>query len=190
MSEPLFFETAEQLRAWFDANHDTAPELHVGYYKVGTGKPSITHPEAVDEALCVGWIDGVMHRIDDTSYTVRFTPRRPKSNWSAINIRRATELEMAGRMRPAGRAAFARRTPERSGSYSYEMGTGTFDPAMEAAFRKKKRAWAFFQAQPPGYRRLATYWVMSAKRPETREKRLATLIADSAAGRRIGLLSR
>jgi uncharacterized protein YdeI (YjbR/CyaY-like superfamily) len=190
VSEPLFFESAEELRAWFEAHHDTAPELQVGYYKVGTGRASITHPEAVDEALCVGWIDGVMHRIDDERYMVRFTPRRPQSRWSAINIERVAELEKAGRMRPAGLAAFARRTPERTGTYSYERGTGTLDPAMEAAFRRKKRAWTFFEAQPPWYRRTAAYWVMSAKRPETREKRLAALIADSAAGRRIGVLSR
>jgi uncharacterized protein YdeI (YjbR/CyaY-like superfamily) len=190
VSEPIFFESPAELRAWFEANHDSATELFVGYHRVGTGRPTITWSESVDEALCFGWIDGVRRRVDDTSYTNRFTPRKPTSNWSAINVAKVAELTKQGRMHPAGLAAFERRRPDRTGTYSYEMAKAAFDPEMEEAFRKKKRAWAFFEAQPAGYRRLATYWVMSAKRPETRQKRLATLMADSAAGRRLAQFSR
>lgn len=190
MSDPIFFESAEELRAWFEANHETATELFVGYHRVGTGHRSLTWSESVDEALCFGWIDGVRHKIDDTRYTNRFTPRKPTSNWSAVNVAKVAELTKQGRMRPAGISAFERRRPDPTGTYSYEMAKAAFEPAMETAFRKKKRAWAFFEAQPPGYRRLATYWVMSAKRPETRTKRLETLMADSAAGRRLAQFSR
>jgi uncharacterized protein YdeI (YjbR/CyaY-like superfamily) len=190
VSEPIFFESAEELRAWFEANHETATELRVGFHRVGTGRPTLTWSESVDEALCFGWIDGVRHRVDDTRYTNRFTPRKPTSNWSAINVAKVAELTKEGRMRPAGIAAFERRKPDRTGTYSYEMARAAFEPDLERRFRSKKRAWSFFEAQPPGYRRTATYWVMSAKRPETRAKRLATLIADSAAGRRLAQFSR
>ena len=186
--KPTFFATPADLRRWFAKNAASTPELLVGFHKKGSGKPSITWPESVDEALCVGWIDGVRRRIDDTSYTIRFTPRRPGSIWSAINIAKVKELTAAGRMKPAGLAAFAARRAEGPG-YSYkQLMTSAFAPEQERRFRKNAAAWRFFSAQPPGYRQHATYWVVSAKKDDTRERRLATLIADSAAGRRLARL--
>jgi len=184
-----FFETAEALRAWFDAHHATEPELWVGFHRKASGLPSVTYPEAVDEALCVGWIDGIRYRLDDTSNAQRYTPRRKGSTWSAVNTRRATELIAARRMRPAGLAAFEARVPEKTAMYSYERASAAFDAEQLARFREDAAAWAFFEAQPPGYRRAATYWVVSAKRPETRARRLETLLADSRAGRRIRALA-
>ena len=181
--EPVFFATPEELRAWFEENHERATELWVGFHRKGSGVPSITWPEAVDEALCVGWIDGVRKRVDETRYTNRFTPRKPRSNWSAVNIARVAELTREGRMRPAGRRAFEQRSEARSAVYSYEnRHLAAFDAEMEAEFRAEPEAWEFFQARPPGYRKLATWWVVSAKREETRRKRLATLIERSRSG--------
>jgi uncharacterized protein YdeI (YjbR/CyaY-like superfamily) len=178
---PKFFAAPLEFRAWLDEHHATAKELVVGFHKKGSGKPSITWPEAVDEALSFGWIDGVRQRIDDVSYTIRFTPRTVRSTWSAANIKRATELIEAGSMRPAGRKAFEARRDERSGIYSYEQrGKANLGREFERQFRSNTRAWEFFRAQPPGYRTTATYWVVSAKREETRRRRLATLIDDSA----------
>ncbi|HEV3461575.1 MAG TPA: YdeI/OmpD-associated family protein [Candidatus Dormibacteraeota bacterium] len=189
--KPRFFATATELRAWLDDNHATATELWVGFYRRGTGKTSITWAELVDEELCFGWIDGVRRGIDDVSYSNRITPRKPRSTWSAINIARAKELIKHGRMRPAGLRAFERRTDERSAIYSYEQRQAArLDPEAERAFRFNKKAWAFFESQPPSYRRTAIYWVISAKREETRQKRLATLIRDSQNGRTIGPVSR
>ncbi len=189
--EPTFFATVSGLRDWLEDNHATATELWVGFYKRGSGKPSITWPELVDEALCFGWIDGVRHGIDEVSYSNRLTPRTQRTTWSAINIARAKELITLGRMRPAGLKAFERRTDERSAIYSYEQRkTARLDPEAERSFRVNKKAWAFFQAQPPSYRRAAIWWVISAKREETRQKRLATLIRDSQNGRTVGPLSR
>jgi uncharacterized protein YdeI (YjbR/CyaY-like superfamily) len=189
--KPIFFATASELRDWLEDNHETAKELIVGFYKRASGKPSLTWYELVDEELCFGWIDGVRKGIDDVSYANRITPRKPRSTWSAINIARAKELTRLGRMRPAGLKAFERRTDERSAIYSYEQRKAArLDPAAERSFRANKKAWAFFHAQPPSYRRAATWWVISAKREETRQRRLATLIADSQAGRIIGPLSR
>ncbi len=186
--KPTFFATPADLRRWFAKNAASKADLLVGFHRKGSGKPSITWPESVDEALCVGWIDGVRRSIDDTSYTIRFTPRRPGSMWSAINIAKVKELTAAGRMKPAGLAVFAGRRADRSG-YSYnQLITSAFAPEQERRFRKNARAWRFFSAQPPGYRRHATYWVTSAKKEETRERRLEMLIADSAAGRRLGRL--
>ncbi len=186
--KPTFFATPADFRRWFAKNAATKAELLVGFHKKGSGKPSITWPESVDEALCVGWIDGVRRSIDDTSYTIRFTPRRPGSAWSAINIAKVKELTAAGRMKPAGLAAFAARDARDAG-YSYQqLTTAPFSPEQEKRFRRDAKAWRFFSAQPPGYRRVATYWVASAKKEETRERRLAILIADSAAGRRLGRL--
>ena len=187
--KPTFFATPAELRRWFAKNAAKEGEILVGFHKKGSGLPSITWPESVDEALCVGWIDGVRRRVDDTSYTIRFTPRRPGSMWSAINIAKVKELTAAGRMKPAGLAAFATRRADRSG-YSYEqlITSAAFAPEQEKRFRKNARAWRFFSAQPPGYRGHAAFWVTSAKKEETRERRLATLIADSAAGRRLGRL--
>lgn len=181
-----FFATPADFRKWLLANHARAPELWVGYRKKGSGQPSITWPESVDEALCVGWIDGIRKRLDDESYTIRFTPRKPQSIWSAVNIARVAELTRGGRMQPAGLAAFERRSEEKSAIYSYEQRkAAAFDEAHERQFRQNAAAWEFFQAQPPWYRRTATYLVVSAKKEETRQKRLADLIAASAAGRRI-----
>lgn len=183
---PKFFATPADFRKWLSSNHDKAQELWVGFYKKETGWPSITWPESVDEALCVGWIDGIRKRLDDESYVIRFTPRKPRSIWSAVNIRRVAELTREGRMRPAGLEAFERRSEDRSAIYSYEQPkTTVFDEEAERQFRANRKARDFFESQPPGYRRLATFFVMSAKKEETRRKRLQRLIADSAAGRRI-----
>ena len=189
--EPTFFPTPAAFRRWLKKNHRTARELFVGFYKKGTGRPSITWPEAVDEALCFAWIDGVRRSLDDESYVIRFTPRRPGSNWSLINIRKVKALIREGRMQPAGLAAFEARKAEKSGVYSFEQRENAkLDRKAEAKFKANKAAWKFFQSQPPGYRKVAVFYVMSAKREETRAKRLQTLIDDSAAGLRIGLLRR
>ena len=189
--KPTFFATAGELREWLERNHATATELLVGFYKRGSGRPSITWQELVDEELCFGWIDGVRQGIDEVRYSNRITPRKPRSTWSAVNIARAQELIRLGRMHPAGLKAFERRTEERSAIYSYEQRkSARLDPGAERSFRANKKAWTFFQAQAPGYRQTATWWVISAKRDDTRKKRLATLIADSQAGRTIGQLRR
>jgi uncharacterized protein YdeI (YjbR/CyaY-like superfamily) len=188
---PTFFATPAELRAWLEAHHATVPELLVGFYKKGSGKPSITWPQSVDEALCFGWIDGVRRSLGDDAYSIRFTPRKRRSIWSVVNVRRARELTDEGRMRPAGLAAFEARTEERSGVYSFEQKDQVaFDEAQARRFQFDASAWDFFQAQPPWYRRTATWWVISAKKEETRAKRLATLIEDSAAGRTIRELHR
>ena len=185
-----FFETPAELRAWLEANHETATELWVGFHKKATGRPSITWSEAVDQALCFGWIDGVRKSVDASSYANRFTPRRPTSAWSKVNIEKVARLREQGLMRPAGLRAFEARDEARSGIYSFEQAPKELPPAYAERFQQHGPAWAFFQAQPPGYRRTATFWVVSAKREETRLKRLDTLIEDSAQGRRIGLLAR
>lgn len=184
--EPRFFPTAADFRAWLKEHHATAQELAVGFHKKGSGKPSITWPEAVDEALCYGWIDGVRNRIDDDSYRIRFTPRKPKSNWSAINVARVAELTAQGRMRAAGLRAFAGRSAAKTGIYAYEQRRqAELDQSAAEQFRANRAAWKFFEAQPPGYRHLMVWWVVSAKREETRRKRLATLIEISAKKRRL-----
>jgi uncharacterized protein YdeI (YjbR/CyaY-like superfamily) len=189
--EPTTFERPQDFRAWLEQHHDTEPELWVGYHKKGTGKPSMTWPESVDEALCFGWIDGIRKRIDAERYMIRFTPRRARSIWSAVNIGRVAALTEEGRMRPAGAAAFAARREDRSGIYSYEQRErAKLDPAFEKRFRTKKRAWASFEAMPASYRQAAIRWVMTAKKEETRERRLATLMEASAAGRRVPPLTR
>jgi uncharacterized protein YdeI (YjbR/CyaY-like superfamily) len=189
--KPTFFATPSEFRAWFERHHATKSELLVGFYKRGSDRPSVTWPESVDQALCFGWIDGVRRSIDEASYTIRFTPRKARSNWSTINVNRVKELAAAGLMRPAGLEAFRRRSETKSGIYSYEQReSAKLSRADEARFRANKKAWAFFQEQAPWYRRTATYWVMSAKKEETRERRLATLIADSASRRTIGPLTR
>jgi uncharacterized protein YdeI (YjbR/CyaY-like superfamily) len=186
VTRPVFFATPAQFRKWLQAHHRTEQELWVGFYKKGTGRPSLTWPEAVDEALCFGWIDGVRKSLDVESYTNRFTPRRKGSNWSAINIRRMGELTAAGRVRAAGKKAFEARDPKKSGVYSFEQRqTPAFDAGLAARFRKNRAAWTFFQAQPPGYRRLATFYVVSARQEATRQRRLDILVATSAAGRRL-----
>jgi len=184
--EPTFFATASEFRAWLEEHHREARELWVGFYKKGSGKPSITWPEAVDQALCFGWIDGVRKSIDDVAYANRFTPRRARSAWSAVNVKRVEELTKLGLMRPAGLEAFAQRTEDRSGTYSYEQrDAARLEPSYEREFRANEKAWEFFRAQPPWYRRAATWWVVSAKKEETRLRRLATLIDDSEHGRTV-----
>jgi uncharacterized protein YdeI (YjbR/CyaY-like superfamily) len=189
--EPIFFETPADLRAWLERHHADRDELWVGMYKKSSGRPSVTWPEVVDEALCFGWIDGVRRSLGPDSYTNRLTPRRARSTWSAINIRRVGELIEEGRMTPAGLAAFEARSDDRSAIYSYEQRrSATLDAEQEARFRAVPKAWEWFQARPPSYRRSALHWVTSAKRAETRERRLQTLIEDSAAGRTIKPLTR
>jgi len=185
-AEPRYFATPAALRAWFKRHHASAAELLLGYWKVGSGHPSVTWPESVDEALCVGWIDGVRRRTDDQRYTIRFTPRRPGSVWSQINVNRVGELIAEGRMQPAGLAVFESRGEQHERGYSFADRAEHFSPELEAAFRAEADAWVFFERQPPGYRRAAIHWVSSAKQESTRLKRLATLIADSAAGLRLG----
>jgi uncharacterized protein YdeI (YjbR/CyaY-like superfamily) len=186
-----FFATPAAFREWLMRHHRSARELWVGFHKKATGRPSLTWPEAVDEALCFGWIDGIRKSLDGGSYANRFTPRKPGSTWSLVNTRRATELIGEGRMQPVGLAAFAARDPVKSGVYSFEQrAAATLDPEREARFKANRAAWSFFQSQPPGYRKTAIWWVISAKREETRSRRLTTLIADSAACVRIGLLRR
>jgi uncharacterized protein YdeI (YjbR/CyaY-like superfamily) len=189
--EPTFFATPDEFRAWLEEHHATESELLVGFHKMGSGRPSITWPESVDQALCFGWIDGVRRSIDDERYSIRFTPRQRRSTWSAVNVRRVGELEAEGLMWPAGRAAFERRSDDRTAIYSHERReAAAFSAEQEAAFRAARAAWAWFQDQPPSYRKAATHWVVSAKREETRERRLRRLIADSAAGRTVPPLTR
>jgi uncharacterized protein YdeI (YjbR/CyaY-like superfamily) len=189
--EPVFFATRDELRAWLERHHAERDELWVGLYKKGSGKPSVTWPEVVDEALCFGWIDGVRRSLGPDSYVNRLTPRRPRSNWSAVNVKRVGELIAEGRMTPAGLAAFEARTGDRTGVYSYEQRhDAVLEPEQEERFRAAPDAWEWFQSRSPYYRRAAVYWVTSAKRAETRERRLQTLIEDSAAGRTIKPLTR
>jgi uncharacterized protein YdeI (YjbR/CyaY-like superfamily) len=187
--QPHFFKTPADFRRWLAKNHASATELLVGFYKKDSGKPSITWPQSVDEALCFGWIDGVRRRIDDVSYSIRFTPRKKTSTWSAINIARVAELTKLARMQPAGLRAFEHRREEKSAIYSYENASRTLSAEDEKKFRANRKAWEFFNAQPPGYRHHAIYWITSAKKEETRARRLATLIEDSAAGRRLGVFT-
>ncbi len=183
--DPTYFGTQADWRAWLAAHGDEATELWVGFYKVGAATRGITYAQAVDEALCAGWIDGLRKRVDDARFTIRFTPRKPGSIWSAVNIKRVGELEALGQMLPSGRAAFAARAEERSRVYSFEQPDAALSGEHAAQFQANEAAWRWFAAQPAGYRKQAIWWVTSAKREETRAKRLATLIADSAAGRRL-----
>ena len=181
-----FFATPEELRDWFEVNHATATELWLGSYKKSTGRPSVSWAEAVDEALCVGWIDSVLYSLDAERSAQRFTPRRKGSNWSAVNVANVARLTAEGRMKPAGIAAFEARRPDRTGVYAFEQsGMPTLSDEEEARFRADAAAWDWFSAKSASYRKLALHWVTSAKRPETRERRLAALIEDSAAGRPI-----
>ncbi|MGH2657644.1 MAG: YdeI/OmpD-associated family protein [Actinomycetota bacterium] len=187
--KPRFFATTARFRAWLERNHDTAAELWVGFHRKGSGKPSITWPEAVDQALCFGWIDGIRKRVDHTSYMNRFTPRKPTSTWSDRNVKRARELIELGLMAPAGLRAFEARRDNRIGIYSYEQRPQELPATYARPFRANARAWKTWRAMPPGYRKAATWWVISAKREETRERRLATLIETTARGERIPALT-
>ena len=186
---PKFFKSPSDFRKWLAANHSTAKELWVGFYKKSSGKPSITWPESVDEALCFGWIDGLRKSIDEDSYMIRFSPRKPGSIWSAVNMGNAERLIKEGRMQPAGLKAYEARKENRSGIYSYEQRSPELVEPYLGKLKRNKKAWGFFQAQPPSYRKTINWWIVSAKKEETRVKRLEQLIEESAAGRRIGLLT-
>ena len=185
-----FFENAAQLRAWFEANHETAEELWLGYHLKHTGKPSVTWKDVVDVELCFGWIDSVRYQLDPGRSAQRITPRRKRSIWSNINVARFLELERQGLVHPSGRAAFERRDAARSGVYSFENRDRGLDEAQRAEFQKHRKAWSFFESQPPWYRGTAAHWVVSAKRAETRERRLALLIDCSRRGEKIPILQR
>ena len=183
-TDAIFFTTPDELRDWFDANHESADELWLGSYKKASGKPSVSWSDAVDEALCVGWIDSVRYSLDDERAAQRFTPRRKGSNWSAINVQKIERLRAEGRMRPAGEAAFAERREDRTAVYSFERREDAeLTPDEEARFRANEAAWAWFSARPPSFRKQSLHWVVAVKRPETRAAHLDTLIADSAEGR-------
>jgi uncharacterized protein YdeI (YjbR/CyaY-like superfamily) len=180
--KPKFFATPAEWREWLEKHHHKNTELLVGFHKKDSGKPSITWPESVDRALCFGWIDGVRRRIDDVSYGIRFTPRKPISTWSAVNIRRVEQLIAEGLMHAAGLSAFEARQEKRSRIYSFEQERVEFGGEQEREFKANRKAWKFFQSRPLSYRRPATWWVVSAKREATRIKRLATLIETSERG--------
>jgi uncharacterized protein YdeI (YjbR/CyaY-like superfamily) len=186
--DAMFFDSPDEAREWFEHNHASATELWIGFHKKGSGRGGATYQEVLDEALCYGWIDGVRKSLGVESFAIRFTPRRPGSIWSAVNIARVEELIARGRMQPPGLRAFEARADSRSRVYSYEQDTHELDTGFEATLKENVAAWDFFQSQAPWYRRTATHWVMSAKREETRRRRLATLIDDSAHGRRLGHL--
>ena len=184
MQEPTFFATEADFRRWLEANHQNAPELLVGFWKKGSGKPSIDWPQARDQALCFGWIDGHRKSLGDDAYTIRFTPRRRGSIWSKVNVERFEALKANGVMTPAGERAYEQ-NKGKTGLYSYENEQKELTSAEETAFKKNKAAWADWEKRPAGYRKTVLHWITSAKRDETRAKRLAQLIEDSAAGRRI-----
>ncbi|MEZ0324552.1 MAG: YdeI family protein [Fimbriimonas sp.] len=182
--EAIYFDSPSAFENWLEENHASASEVLVGFYKAGTGKPTLTWPESVDVALCFGWIDGIRRRIDDQRYTIRFTPRRAKSNWSEVNVRRVAELLQENRMRMAGMAAFEARAKDRGKHYSYENMPEEFPDSERSEFAKNEAAWEFFCNQPRSYRRRMIWWVVSGKRSETRAKRLAELIEYSKEGLR------
>jgi uncharacterized protein YdeI (YjbR/CyaY-like superfamily) len=184
-----YFKSAAQFRRWLEVNHAGARELWVGFYKKASGRGGLTYAEALDEALCFGWIDGLKKRVDELSYTHRFSPRKPKSNWSRINIQHIGRLKKEGRMMLAGLKAYAARAEERTGVYSFENAPRTLSAADEKQFKADKVAWEFFKRQPPGYQRLAIWWITSAKKAETRARRLAQLLTESRNARRLPQIS-
>lgn len=189
--EPIFFPTPEAFRTWLEENHQTADEVQVGFYKKKAGKPSMTWSESVDQALCYGWIDGKGRSLGDEAHTIRFTPRRPKSNWSAVNVAKVAKLTEEGLMRPAGLAAFEKREEARSGVYSYEQRhLARLTEEQESEFQANPAAWKWFRGAAPSYRKAAIFWVTSAKREETKARRLQQLIDDSAAGLEVPPLRR
>jgi uncharacterized protein YdeI (YjbR/CyaY-like superfamily) len=185
---PIYFKSPTEFRRWLAKNYDKQSEVWIGMYKVSSGKKGITYNEALDEALCYGWIDGVRKSADAESYMQRFSPRTAKSYWSAVNTKRVAELTTLGRMHASGVAAFERRDKTATARYSFERETAALEPSAIKHFRANKAAWQYFDSEAPWYRRVAVHWVTSAKKPETRQRRLGTLIRDSAAGRRIGAL--
>jgi uncharacterized protein YdeI (YjbR/CyaY-like superfamily) len=186
--KPKFFTTPRQFRAWLEKNHAVADELEIGFHKKGSGLKSITYAEALDEALCFGWIDGVRRRFNETSYQQRFTPRRARSIWSLVNVKHVERLKKEGRMHAAGLAAFEQRDPKRTGIYAFENAPRELSAEYEKEFRKHKGAWEYFQTYPPYLKKTVSYWVTSAKKEETRSKRLQLLIESCARGERIGML--
>ena len=184
-----YFRSATEFRRWLERNHARESEITVGFYKKGTGKKSITFREALDEALCFGWIDGVRHSIDEERYVNRFTPRTSKSYWSAVNIARVRELIAEGRVHPAGLRAFELRDEQLARQNASARANPAFSRSETARFRRNRAAWSYWESLPPGFRRNATWWVVSAKRDETRQRRLATLIEHSARGERIAVLT-
>ncbi|HEX6588395.1 MAG TPA: YdeI/OmpD-associated family protein [Longimicrobiales bacterium] len=190
MAKARFFASGAEFGAWLREHHGTEAELLVGFWKIGSGRPSMTWPESVEQALCYGWIDGVRRSLGDDAYTIRFTPRRSGSIWSAKNLATMRRLLDAGRAAPAGRAVYEARDEAKTNRYSFERAVIAFEPQQEKLFRRNRKGWAFFESQPPSYRKPAIHWVVSAKKPETRAKRLAQLIADSEAGMRIAQLRR
>ncbi|HMF98880.1 MAG TPA: YdeI/OmpD-associated family protein [Vicinamibacterales bacterium] len=180
-----YFKSAADFRAWLEAHGGSTRELWIGFYKKASGKGGLTYKEALDEALCFGWIDGVRKRVDEASFVQRFTPRTASSIWSAVNLKRMKELLASGRVADVGRAVYERRDPKRTQRYSFENRPAAFDAALTRRFKANPEAWTFFRAQPPGYRKVLTFWVMSAKKEETRLRRLDMLIKDSAEGKRI-----
>jgi uncharacterized protein YdeI (YjbR/CyaY-like superfamily) len=187
--KPRFFSTPAQFRQWLERNHDGETELLVGFHKKSSGKKSVTYNEALNEALCFGWIDGVRKNLDETSYTIRFTPRKARSIWSNVNVNHVERLIKEGRMHAAGLDAYARRDPKRTGIYAFENRPREFAPEFEKKFRAHKPAWKFFEQQPPGYKRTIIFWVMGAKQEETRMRRLERLIEESANGVRVGVIT-
>lgn len=186
--KPRFFSGPQQFHRWLVENHDSVNELLVGFHKKSSGKRSITYPEALDEALCFGWIDGIRKNLNETSYTIRFTPRRPKSIWSLVNIRHVERLKKDGRMQPSGLAAFALRDAKRTAIYSFENKPRVLSPEFQSLFRKNSNAWEFFNKQPPFFKKTIAFWVMSAKKEETRLRRLNQLIEASAKEERLGVI--
>jgi uncharacterized protein YdeI (YjbR/CyaY-like superfamily) len=189
-SDIIFFASPAEFRSWLDKNHSTSRELWAGFYKKSSAKPSMTWPESVDQALCYGWIDGIRKSIDAERYTIRFTPRNPKSVWSAVNIKRVGELIASGLMQPSGLEVFNKRDEKKVELYSFENSNVTFDEHYRAKFKENEKAWDFFQSQPPSYRKTATWWVISPKQEKTRLKRLEILINDSGSNLRIAPLRR
>ena len=188
--KPKFFSTPAEFRKWLEQNHDKASELTIGFHKKSSGKKSITYPEALDEALCFGWIDGVRRKLDETSYEQRFTPRKPNSIWSLVNVEHVERLKKEGRMHTSGLEAYERRTPERTGIYSFENRPKQLSPAFEKRFRQNKQAWKFFEEQPTYYKNLIIFRIMSAKKEETQIRRLEQTIECSANGKRVGMLEK
>jgi uncharacterized protein YdeI (YjbR/CyaY-like superfamily) len=184
-----FFENTQDFRRWLKANGEKETELIVGYHKVSTGKPSMTWSESVDQALCFGWIDGIRRSVDEESYCIRFTPRKPNSNWSSVNIKKMEELIVSGQMTPAGLKLFELRKELKSEVYSYENRTETFLPEIEARFRQNGKAWEFFSKQAPSYRKTVIYWIMNSKQEATFEKRFAQLISECEEGKRLDLFT-
>jgi uncharacterized protein YdeI (YjbR/CyaY-like superfamily) len=184
VTEPVFFETEAEFRRWLESNREAVPELLVGFWKKATGRPSVDWPQARDQALCFGWIDGVRKSLGDDAYTIRFTPRRKGSIWSKVNVQRFHALKAEGLMTPAGEQAFED-NKSKSGLYAYERELAELGAVEEALFRKNRGAWADWESRPPGYRRVVLHWVTSAKKAETRARRLTTLIDCSAKGEKI-----